>query len=217
MKPEFNEFDSVNDVSSLDMADSRDLIDRARNGCDASLTELISSLRGYLLVIANEELNDDLRAKIGASDLVQSVLFQADRNLAEFRGDSKQTLLAWLRKILTNEIIAAHRRYVFSSKRDIRREVALPSDSGLGAAPLAFSGHSPHSDAELNEDALRLRNAMQRLSDDHRTVVVLRNWEQLRFEEIGRRMTRSTDAVKKLWKRAIQQLEKELNDEQGSR
>ncbi len=188
------------------------LIQRARGGCDDALNQLIQSLQGYLLAIANEELNSDLRAKLGASDLVQSVLVRAEQNLADFRGDSRQTLLAWLRKILHNEIIAAHRRFVASDKRSINREVGLPSDDAL-ERPFTDPGRSPQSDATLNEDAWRLRNAIEQLPEHYRTVVVLRNWERLAFDEIARHMNRSTDAVKKLWNRAIRRLEKELRDE----
>ena len=115
-----------------------------------------------------------------------------------------------MRKILQNEIIAARRQFMASEKRNVHREVDFPSDSGI---ELADPGRSPQSDAVLNEDAWRLRSALERLADDHRTVVILRNWEQLPFDEIGQRMQRSTDAAKKLWIRAIRQLGKELRDE----
>ena len=128
---DLNQFDSVDEASSLESHDSRALIDRARNGCNDALTDLIKSLQGYLLAVAHQELNADLKAKLGASDLVQSVLIRAEGNLAEFRGETRQTLLAWLRKILINEIIAVHRRYVTSDKRNVQREVALDGDSRI--------------------------------------------------------------------------------------
>ena len=212
MASEFNQFDSVDEASSLQSRDARALIDRARNGCNDALSELIRSLQGYLLAVANQELNAELRAKLGASDLVQSVLIRAERNIAEFRGESQHTLLAWLRKILVHEIIAVHRQFVSSDKRDIRREISLEGDSRIDQ-PIMDPGRSPPSDAAFNEDAWKLRKAVEKLPVDYRTVVYLRNWEQLPFDEIARRLQRSTDAVKKLWARAIRRLEKELKNE----
>ncbi|MCA9262749.1 MAG: sigma-70 family RNA polymerase sigma factor [Planctomycetales bacterium] len=205
-------FDSIDEASSLHSREAGELIARARDGCDVSLNELIRSLQGYLLVIARHELNADLRAKVGASDIVQSVLIRAEQNLDEFRGSSRQTLLAWLRKILTHEIIAVHRKYIQSEKRNVQREVSLPAHDEDGE-PIAERGLSPLGKAVYNENAMRLREAVERLPMDYQTVVYLRNWEKLPFEEIGQRMQRSADAVKKLWKRAIQQLERELGDE----
>ena len=212
MATQLNQFDSVEDASSLGSDGSRLLIDRARNGCNDALTELVRSMRGYLLLIANQELNTQLKAKVGASDVVQSVLLRAEQKLPEFRGNSKQTLLGWLRKMLLNEIIAVHRKYAVSEKRNVGREVGLPDERRQGQ-PLYDPGHSPQSNAVMNEDAWRLRNAVERLPADYRTVIVLRNWDQLSFHEIGDHMNRSVEAAKKLWQRAIRQLEKELKDE----
>ena len=215
MSEEHNPYDSVDEASSLNLSNSYELIDRARNGCDDALAELITSLQGYLLVIANRQLQPEMRAKVGASDLVQSVLWRAKQNLTEFRGASRQSLLAWLRRILTNEIVAAQRKYLASKKRSLRREVPIDGDSRI-AEPLVDQGHSPHSDAVLNENAMKLRHALQKLSVDHRRVVILRNWEKMTFEDVGREMNRTADAAKKLWARAIRQLQKELVDENES-
>ena len=65
----------------------------------------------------------------------------------------------------------------------------------------------------LGEETSRLRRLLGQLPEDYRTVVLLRNWEQLAFAEIALRMNRSLDSVKKLWSRAMQRLEKALNDE----
>ena len=73
---------------------------------------------------------------------------------------------------------------------------------------------TPSSEAILQEDAAALRAALGRLSPDYRRIVLLRNWERLPFDEIARRMGRSTDAAKKLWARGFAQLRKELRNEE---
>ncbi|MCA9262517.1 MAG: sigma-70 family RNA polymerase sigma factor [Planctomycetales bacterium] len=188
------------------------LIERARSGCNSAKDELIGSVRSYLLLIANQELNPALRAKLGASDVVQSVLVLAEQNLEQFRGSDRESLLAWLRAILKNELHAAHRKFVDCEKRTVRRE--YNDEAGALAEPLRATGPSPVDAAELNEEAIRLRHALEKLSDDHRTVVMLRNWERMPFEVIGTQMGRSADAAKKLWARAILQLQKELGASQ---
>jgi len=46
----------------------------------------------------------------------------------------------------------------------------------------------------------------------HREVIVLRNFQGLSFEEIGRRMNRSSGAVRMLWLRAIRQLQNGMDE-----
>ncbi len=65
------------------------------------------------------------------------------------------------------------------------------------------------------EDELRIAAAMEALPEDHREVLVLRNIERLPFEEVGRRMGRSSGACRMLWVRAISSL-KDLIRENGT-
>ena len=56
-----------------------------------------------------------------------------------------------------------------------------------------------------------MRAALQGLSDEHRQVLRLRNWDGLSFAEIGGRLNRSEDAARKLWSRAVEKLQAKLD------
>jgi RNA polymerase sigma-70 factor (ECF subfamily) len=56
-----------------------------------------------------------------------------------------------------------------------------------------------------------LQAALGRLPADYRQVITLRYHEQLSFEEIGRLLQRSPDAARKLWARAVERLQEELD------
>ena len=184
MSAERNQYEDIDRSSSLDLSDSQELIVRARDGCDDALGELIRSLQGYLMLVANQETSEELRTKVAPSDLVQCVLIRAQQNIADFRGSSRETLLGWLRTILNREIVSAHRKYLISEKRNARREVLLSANS-LIAESLLNEDRSPHSDAVMREEAARLRSAVERLPKDYRDVVILRNWERWPFAQIG--------------------------------
>ena len=66
--------------------------------------------------------------------------------------------------------------------------------------------------AMREEKAEALMTAIGRLPEDYRQVILWRQVENLPFEEMARRLGRSVDAVRKLWWRALQQLQKELGD-----
>jgi RNA polymerase sigma-70 factor (ECF subfamily) len=62
------------------------------------------------------------------------------------------------------------------------------------------------------ERATALTVALAQLPPHYRQVIVWRQVEDLSFEEMASRLGRSTDAVRKLWWRALQQLQDELGN-----
>jgi|SRR6516225_5444722 RNA polymerase sigma-70 factor (ECF subfamily) len=184
----------------------------ARAGSPEALGEALEACRHYLLLIADRELDPDLRAKGGASDLVQETFLEAHRDFARFQGKSEAELLAWLRQLLLYNLSNFTRRYRATAKRDVAREVAL--EAGSSSAPkgeeLIAGTSSPSGQALEQERAEALARALERLPEDYRLVVTLHHKEQRSFEEIADQMQRTVAAVRKLWQRAIERLQKEL-------
>ena len=55
-----------------------------------------------------------------------------------------------------------------------------------------------------------LAEALSRLPEDYREVIVLRNLEELSHEDVAARMGRAVGAVRMLWLRALSRLRREL-------
>jgi RNA polymerase sigma-70 factor (ECF subfamily) len=185
----------------------------ARSGSAEAMGQVLDACRGYLLTIAAQELDPQLQAKGGASDLVQETLLHALRGFGRFDGDSEAELLAWLRRLLLNNLIDFARLYRATDKRQVAREVGLPAaDSSSGRGPeLAGDGSSPSGQAVHHEQARAVEEAMRRLPEDYRQVLLLRYQDERSFEEIGRLMGRTANAARKLWLRAVERLQHELN------
>jgi RNA polymerase sigma-70 factor (ECF subfamily) len=193
-----------------------DWLAQARTGSVDSLGRALEACRGYLLLIAQQELEPELQAKGGASDLVQETFLKAHRHFARFHGDTEAELLAWLRRLLLNNLIDFRRLYLQTAKRQAGKEISLQAGSGQaggssceGGNQLAAPEPTPSGIAMEDEQALALRKAMDRLPEDYRQVLLWRQQDELTFEEIGRRLDRSADAVRKLWARAVARLQKE--------
>src|SRR5262245_26207367 len=62
----------------------------ARAGSSEALGQVLEACRGYLLLIAGQELEPALRAKGGASDLVQQTFLEAQRDFAGFHGTTHE-------------------------------------------------------------------------------------------------------------------------------
>jgi RNA polymerase sigma-70 factor (ECF subfamily) len=188
------------------------LVTAARAGSGEALGRLLEKFRQYLLLVANERLDSELRAKAGASDLVQETLLEAQRDFGQFHGRSPDEVLAWLRQILLNNLANFERRYRGTDKRDVAREVPLDaSDSHPGLArQLAADTPSPSGDAIRREEEAGVLAAVERLPVQYRKVIRWRHQENYSFEEIGRLLDRSPDAARMLWCRAVELLRQQL-------
>jgi RNA polymerase sigma-70 factor (ECF subfamily) len=192
--------------------DAAQMLAVARNGSNEALGEALEACRGYLLLVAHRELDPHLRVKGDASDLVQDTFFDAQRDFAQFQGESEAELLAWLRQVLLHKLANHARKYKYTDKRSVDREVALPdgnSSSGF-CGGLAVDEPSPSATAMASERASALERALARLPEDYRRVIGWRLDERRSFDEIGQMLSRSGNAARKLWTRAIERLEQEL-------
>jgi RNA polymerase sigma-70 factor (ECF subfamily) len=187
-----------------------ELLARARNGEAGLLDDLFSQSRGYLGLVARAQIESWLRAKVDASDLVQESLLDAYRDFRGFRGTTEGEWLAWLRQIVTHNAANFVRHYGTAAKRRANGEISL-SKAGTGSGAqwdLADPGESPSQQIVRKEREWQVAEALQRLTEDHREVILLRNLERLPFEEVAKRMGRSRGAVQMLWMRALQELQK---------
>jgi RNA polymerase sigma-70 factor (ECF subfamily) len=183
----------------------------ARAGSDQMLGQVLEACRGFLLLVAQSELDPALRAKGGASDLVQETFLEAKRDFAQFHGNTDDELRAWLKQLLRNNVANFARRYR-SGKRRADREVPLEPGSSFAerAGGIAADGATPSVLAVEREQNEALERALRQLPEDYRRVILLRYQEQRPFEEIARLMNRSPGAVRTLWSRAVRRLRQEM-------
>lgn len=188
------------------------LVAAARLGSSEALGQLLAGCQRYLLTIATRNLGDDVRAKLGASDVVQETFVQAQQVFDRFQGKTAEELLAWLACILGNRLSHMTRLHQRTQKRDVSREEFL-DDSNDESRPPAKTGvnaHSPSQVAIRTEDALKLQRAMATLPPRQRQVLSLRNWEGRSFEQVALQMNCTYDAARKLWARAVVALHRQL-------
>jgi RNA polymerase sigma-70 factor, ECF subfamily len=187
------------------------LLDRARGGDAQAEERLLAMCRNYLSVIARRQIGSWLRPKVDASDLVQQTLLEAHRGMAHFEGRSREEWLAWLRQILARNAVDFVRHYQQAEKRCVGREVSLTAQGAGGSDAIGFEPPDPaDTPSQLVmqwERELQVADALTQLAADYQQVVLLRNVEQLPFDEVARRMNRSRPAVQMLWMRAIHQLQ----------
>lgn len=170
------------------------------------LGQRLEGFRAYLLMIAGREMSAELRARCGASDLVQQAFCEAIRDRGALQGHTPQQVRGWLRGILINTI-----RDVARSYGQAKRKAALEVPIGRGdVRGLVDPELTPGARSVAAEEADSVDAALARLPADYRRVIELRNRECRPFSEIGASLGRSADAARMLWFRAVERLQQEL-------
>jgi RNA polymerase sigma-70 factor (ECF subfamily) len=194
-----------------DIRTTEDWLTAARGGSADALGAALESCRAYLLLVAEKEMDPRLKAKGGASDLVQQTFMEAQQAFGRFSGTHEAELLAWLRRMLLNNVATFRRHWEQTQKRQASREVGIGGDSTApGIQPVADTP-TPSRQMAAGERAAAVRAALARLPEDYRQVLSLRYEEDMPFEEVAKRMGRTSNAVRKLWARAVERLEQELD------
>ena len=196
------------------------LLTLARGGDPTVLGPLLEVYRNYLTLLASAQLNDRLRRRMNPSDLVQEAMLAAHRDFAQFRGGSEREFVAWLRQILIHCLYHAIETHVKAKARDVRREVSLENiDATMNrsvagfAALIADPGPSPSAPAQQREQLVAVANRLARLPAAYREVIILRGLQGLSFEEVAKQMDRNCGAVRMLWLRALDRLNRTIEEE----
>ncbi len=169
--------------------------------------------RHYLRLLAGAQLGSRPGARIDPSDLVQQTLLEAYQKRHQYRGGSDAERAGWLRMILARNVADALRAQG-RLKRDVARERSLEhelaeSSARLGAW-LADEGPSPSEHAQRHEQAIRLADALTRLSADQREALVLHYWQGYTLAEVCAQLRRTPGSVAGLLKRGLKNLRQEL-------
>lgn len=179
----------------------------AKDGSFSVLGQLLDQYRDHLLGVARRKIGHDLAAKVSPSDVVQETFAQALRGFPKFAGHSEADLRAWLRQMLLNNIRDAQKHWR-RAKRQINREAPLAVHAEGNAIAGAIPAPGPTASTAMRraEDCDRLRKALTKLSADYRQVIEMKSFQERSYEEIGQAMSRTSEAARKLWTRAIDQL-----------
>ena len=158
--------------------DEKSVLVRARRGEPAAFREIVAEYQARIFRTVVGMTGDPEEAR----DVTQEVFLKAFEALGAFKGDS--SLHTWLYRIAVNLCI--------DQLRSRRKRVHITDLQGAGEdeAPahekLPDTGsEDPLAGAIRREKAALLERALQALSPDHRSIILLREVEGLSYEEIA--------------------------------
>jgi RNA polymerase sigma-70 factor (ECF subfamily) len=189
-------------MSSTVSADDRRLIAECLQGRTAAFGELVQRYqdRLYHTVYRLVDNAEDAR------DVVQDAFLHAYQSLDGFKGDAQ--FFTWLYRIAVNAAI--------SQKRKQRPVLSLDrgrNEEDTQAEPLDASEFSrPGRALEQAEQDRRIQDALNRLSPEHRTVLILKDMDDQKYETIAEILRVPIGTVRSRLHRARMELRQLLQD-----
>lgn len=175
------------------------IVERALAGDADAFGEIVRRWERRIYALAFGMLGREEEAR----DAVQETFLSAFRNLRGFRGEAKVS--SWLHRIAINQCITRQRRARVRSETALEDETA--GDSEFLVAP---ADQSPARAAESRERREFVRRAVSALPTELRQVVVMKEFEELTFQEISEALDLPLSTVKSRLYTALRQLQMRL-------
>jgi len=138
-----------------------------------------------------------------ARDAAQDTFVAAYKALGNFRGEAKVS--SWLHRIAVNQCLTVKRR------AKVRSEEFIDDESGEeDRVFVASDQHSPHRCTEKGQEFAMVRQAVGSLPMDLRQVVVMKEFEDMTFQEISDTLEIPLSTVKSRLYTALKQLRLKL-------
>jgi RNA polymerase sigma-70 factor (ECF subfamily) len=181
-------------------ADDTALVARLRVGDEDAFEEVVRTYSGRLLAVTRRILGSDEDAR----DAVQDALLSAFRSLDRFEGGS--LLSTWLHRIAVNAALMKLRTRRRKPEEPI--EPLLPVYQENGHHQETFAGWHEPVDVTMAraENRALVRACIEQLPESYRTILLLRDIEEMDTEEAAQALGISANAVKIRLHRARQAL-----------
>ena len=139
-----------------------------------------------------------------ARDATQETFIAAYRSLPRFRGEAQVS--SWLHRIAVNQCITRQRRARVRAETGLEEEVEAGREHSLSTGREASPAHA----SESKQRAEAVRRAVASLPQELREVVLMKEFEELTFQEIADALQIPLSTVKSRLYTALKQLRLKL-------
>jgi RNA polymerase sigma-70 factor (ECF subfamily) len=167
-------------------ASDEKLVSAAQQGDMRAFEELVARYRDKIFARAFTMLRNEDEA----IDLSQEAWVKAWQRLNQFQGDA--SFLTWVTRIVINLCLDELRKH----KRQRTESIEQMDEEGGGVErQLPVITPNPSEGIEREELKMYIDNAMQQLSDEHKTVLVLHEYDGMEYKEIAKKVGCSIGTV----------------------
>jgi RNA polymerase sigma-70 factor (ECF subfamily) len=154
-----------------------ELVGRCQKGDTQAFNELVTRHRGKIYIMIYHMVHNEQ----DAWDLAQEGFFKAWKSLGQFRGQS--SFYTWLYRISMNLSLDWLRKRQIQGGVEFNDGLELNIEPGAATAPC--STVAPREKMERDEVRVRINEAIERLSPEHRAAILMREVEGMPYEEIA--------------------------------
>ena len=176
------------------------LVARLRAGERGAFEEVVQRYTGRMLAVARRFVRDPEDAR----DIVQEAFIAAFRNFDSYHGEAR--LSTWLHRIVVNAALMRIRSRSRRPEESIEALLPKFGEDGHSVQPAHLWVETTHETVERDQRAALVRRCIDELPDSYRTVLLLRDIEELDTAETAALLGTTENAVKIRLHRARQAL-----------
>ncbi|KAF3978396.1 MAG: RNA polymerase sigma factor RpoE [Methylococcales symbiont of Iophon sp. n. MRB-2018] len=180
----------------------KDLVRRVQQGDKSAFDLLVIKYQHRIIQLVNRYVKDPSEAQ----DVAQEAFIKAYRALGKFRGDS--AFYTWLYRIAIN---TAKNYLVSRSRRYSDYQIDIQDAEQVGNAPQLKGMDTPEHLLMNDEIVTAIKSAIEKLPDEMKNAIMLREFEGMSYEEIAQTMECPVGTVRSRIFRAREAIDKKLD------
>ena len=155
-----------------------ELVAKCQKGDMQAFNELVTKYRGKVYAMIYNMVHNEQDAR----DLAQDGFLKAWKSIGQFRGQS--AFYTWLYRIMMNVTIDWVRKKQITGDTEFDEELGIKGiEAGACTAPHADP--LPFQKMEREEIRKRIDEAVEKLSPEHRAVILMRELDGMQYEDIA--------------------------------
>ena len=173
-----SKFEAGNSLIDAGEPDDVELVKRCQAGDPSAFNDLVTRYRSKVFTMVYGMVQNEQ----DAWDLAQEGFLKAWKSIHRFKGES--SFYTWLYRIMTNVTIDSLRRKGIRGEAEFDDRIA-PANVEPGSRTTPSSAPLPNQKLEYREIRERIDHAIAKLSPEHRAVIVMKEIEDLQYNEIA--------------------------------
>lgn len=190
-------------ISERDPLEDSQILNRLQSKGAEELSALFSRMQDNLRAMISARLDNRLRSRVDASDIVQETYIRALRRLDQYLASPKVHPVIWLRLLGKNLLIETHRRQ-FRAIRSPAREIVI-NDSGYNFIAEQLSVSMPSILSRISEAELsrKVESLIEKMGDNDREILEMRHKDEMSLVQIAEILSIPVETAKKRYQRAL--------------
>lgn len=198
---------------------TQQLVLRIHGGDREAFDQLFMRYYARIKLLVRLQMLDKLKAQVEDDDVIQEIYIEVYRNFHKFEYSDPESFFRWVSKVISWKIKDFDKYYFKTAKRQHHETVSLQQqlgdDDGGGfelADSVAAVQSTPSQIVLEREGYQMLEKALEKLSENFRTVISYRQILRLSAAETAEKMGMQANAVNVLFHRAQQKLHQILRE-----